>query len=145
MTQDILPQAVGDQPTMTKEKSGDGLYKSVGELGNLLAFLFYLADEGNDRLTINQAIFFLSVAASDLKGAPMTLTEIMERGEGVLTKSLKTTYKVLLPPTRGYSSIALGWIDREPDPDDERKKYLRLTAKGRKVIEAALLAAGLRR
>lgn len=122
-----------------------GLYKSVGELANLSAFLLYLAEAGNDRLTINQAAFFMLAAASDLRGVPLTLTEIMEKGEGVLTKSLKTTYKVLLPPTHGYQTSSVGWLDREPDPDDERRKYLRLTDKGRQVIEAALLAAGRRK
>lgn len=130
-----------NQNTHLVQKS-DGLYKSVGKLAGLSAFLLYLAEEGNDRLTINQAAFFTIAAAADLRGAPMTLTEIMERGDGIVTKSLKTTYKVLLDPSPSYKSIGLGWLSREPDPADERKKYLRLTKKGRNVVKAMMLASG---
>lgn len=127
-------------PTATKP---DALFKSVSKLAGLSAFLLYLAEEGNDRLTINQAAFFLIVAAADARGVPQTMGEIMENGEGVLNQSLKTTYKVLLAPTPAYKGIGLGWITREPDPDDERRKYLRLTPKGKAVVDAALLATGM--
>ncbi|AKM09363.1 hypothetical protein [Croceicoccus naphthovorans] len=126
---------------MQSKKKTDALFKSVGELANLSAFLLYLAEAGNDRLTINQAAFFLIAAAADARGVPLTMGEIMERGEGVLTQSLKTTYKVLLEPKKGSPS-AVNWLTREPDPDDERRKYLKLTPQGRKVASAALLAAG---
>lgn len=126
-----------------KASSVNALYKSVPELAGLSAFLLYLASAGNDRLTINQAAFFLIVAAADARGVPQTMGEIMENGEGVLNQSLKTTYKVLLAPTPAYKGIGLGWITREPDPDDERRKYLRLTPKGKAVVDAALLATGM--
>jgi len=127
--------------TLNHQKS-DALYASVSKLTGLSAFLLYLAEEGNDRLTINQAAFFAIAAAADLRGVPMTLSQIMEQGEGIVTKSLKTTYKVLLEPTPSYKNIGLGWITREPDPEDERKKYLRLTKKGRNVVKAMLVASG---
>ena len=74
----------------------------------------------------------------------MTLGEIMEAGDGVLNKSLANTYKVLLEPNRrDYKEIGLGWLYRENDPDDERRKYLRLTDKGRAVLRASLLALGI--
>lgn len=125
-------------PTATKP---DALFKSVSKLAGLSAFLLYLAEEGNDRLTINQGAFFIIAGAADLRGGPMTLAEIMERGDGILTQSLKNSYRVLLEPSKHYTA-GLGWLTREPDPEDERKKYLRLTPKGRNVTRAMLLAAG---
>lgn len=127
---------------ISPEKS-KSLHLSVHELAGLSAFLLYLAEAGNDRLTINQAAFFLIAAAADARGVPLTMGEIMERGEGVLTKSLKTTYKVLLEPTPHYKNIGLGWLTRETDADDERRKYLRLTDLGRDVVTASILAAGI--
>ena len=120
-----------------QEAKSDGLFKSLDRLSGLSAFLLYLAEEGNDRLTINQATFLFMAATADLRGAPLTLSEIMALGQGTLTQSLKTTYKVLLEPTPSYRA-GLGWIMREPDPNDERKKYLRLTKKGRHVIKEVL-------
>lgn len=138
-----LKSAKRREATIIAAQKNNALFKSVNELAGLSAFLLYLADAGNDRLTINQAAFFLIAAASDARGVPLTMGEIMERGEGVLTQSLKTTYKVLLEPTPHYKNIGLGWLTREPDPDDERRKYLRLTPLGYDVAQAAILASGL--
>lgn len=115
----------------------------VKPLAGLSATMLYLAQSGNDRLTINQAAFFLIAAAADARGRPMTVSEIMEGAEGILNPSLQNTYKVLLEPNRrDYKDIGLGWLEREPDPDDERRRYLRVTDKGWNVVRAALLALG---
>lgn len=126
----------------TEQKSSE-LFAFVKPLASLSAALLYLAEAGHDRLTINQAAFFLLVAAADARGRPLTLTEILEGAEDVLGKSIANSYKSLLEPHgRTPHSFALGWVYREPDLDDERRKYLRLTPKGKDVAKAALLSLG---
>lgn len=127
----------------TKDRRRSELYASVGPLAGLSGALLFLALEGHDRLTINQAAFFFLVAAADARGRPLTLTEIMEDNDLALGKSIQNSYKVLLEPHgRNPKDFALGWLTREPDPDDERRKFLRLTDKGREIAKAALLASG---
>ena len=127
------PSAGGDQ---------DELYASVKDLASFSDAPLYLADAGNDRLTINQAAFFLLVSAAEARGTPRTLKEIMDAAEGVIGRSVQNTYKVLLEAKGRHpkTMTALGWLTRETDPDDERRKYLRLTPKGRRVAKAALRA-----
>lgn len=134
----------GEGETVTTSgKNSAGLYKFVRPLASLSATMLYLAEAGSDRLTINQAAFFLIAAAADAKGAPLTVSEIMEGAADILNPSVANTYKVLLEPrASSHGGSSLGWLTREPDPDDERRKYLRLTPKGAAVIKAALLALG---
>jgi hypothetical protein len=127
----------------TPSKRKSELFASVKPLASLSAVLLYLAEAGHDRLTINQAAFFLLVAAADARGRPLTLTEIMEKTDGILGRSIVNSYKTLLEPHgRQAKDFALGWLTREPDPDDERQKFLRLTEKGKSVAKAALMALG---
>lgn len=119
------------------------LYPYVKPLAGLSAGLLYLAEAGHDRLTINQAAFFLLCAAADARGRPLTLMEIMESTDGALGRSIQNSYKALLEPHgRAPKDFSLNWLYREPDPDDERRKFLRLTEKGRSVARAVLLAVG---
>lgn len=131
-------------PTTPKSEKRDELFASVKDLASLSAAFLYLAEAGNDRLTINQTAFFLLVAAADARGHALTLKEIMDATEGVIGRSVQNTYKVLLEADGRHpkTMTALGWLTREPDPDDERRKYLRLTKKGRAVAKGALLALG---
>jgi hypothetical protein len=126
-----------------KMKRTEGLYEFVKPLASLSAGMLYLAEAGHERLTINQAAFFLLVAAADARGAPLTLQEILDSTEGIIGRSIQNSYKVLLEPRgRDPKDYALGWLSREVDPDDERRKYLRLTQKGRDVASAVMLATG---
>lgn len=136
------PETIEGIPSMPAKRT-DELFMSVKSLAGFSASMLYLAEAGNDRLTINQAAFFLIAAAADLRGRPLSLAEIMEATEGVLNRSVANTYKVLLAPnSKDYRKIGLGWLTREPDPDDERRNFLVLTSKGRAVVRAALLALG---
>lgn len=126
-----------------RTKRSDELFQSVKSLAGLSASMLYLAEAGNDRLTINQVAFFLIAAAADIRGRALSLTEIMDATEGVINRSVANTYKVLLEPvTRDYKNTGLGWLERQPDPDDERRNYLVLTKKGRAVVKAMLIALG---
>ncbi|SKB50127.1 hypothetical protein SAMN06295937_1007102 [Sphingopyxis flava] len=126
---------------MTKQ---NGLYEYVKPLASLSAGMLYLAQAGHEKLTINQAVFFLLVAAADARGSPLTLQEILENSDGALSPGIKNSYKALLEVNTRTSNerYALGWITREVDPNDERQKYLRLTKKGREVAMAVMLATG---
>src|SRR5690348_14116229 len=136
-------QAALTPPTTTSSRR-DELFASVKDLASLSATFLYLAEAGNDRLTINQTAFFLLVVAADARGHALTLREIMEATDGVIGKSVQNTYKVLLEAEGRHPKTAssLGWLTRETDPDDERRKYLKLTRKGRAVAKGALLASG---
>lgn len=143
-TQTVAGGNKGVETVDTTPKSAK-LSAFVKPLASLSATMLYLAEAGNDRLTINQAAFFLIAAAADARGRPMTMTEIMEGADGIINPSVANTYKVLLEPNRkDYKAIGLGWLRREVDEDDERRKYLRLTEKGQSVVKAALLALGER-
>lgn len=137
------PKTLPSGNTETSSKP-EGLYALVKPLASLSASMLYLAEAGNDRLNINQAAFFLIAAAADVRGAPLTLSDIMQNTEGVLNRSLYNTYRVLLEGSgKEYKKIGLGWLRKEPDPDDERRSYLRLTRTGLSVARAALLSLGL--
>ncbi|MBF9151741.1 hypothetical protein [Novosphingobium jiangmenense] len=113
----------------------DKAYAKSGQFMAASKSLILIAQEGNDRLTINQAAFFFIAATADTMGRPMTPSEIFDEAKGALTKSIKNTYKVLLEDHREYRDIALGWLRAETDDLDNRRKLLRLTAKGRSVAE----------
>lgn len=73
----------------------------------------------------------------------MTLSEIMAKNEGVFNRSLFNTYRVLLVGSgKDYKKIGLGWLRKEPDPEDERKSYLRLTVAGTAVARNAIDSVG---
>jgi hypothetical protein len=123
------------------DESRGYLYQHATALGSLSATLLHFAKVGNDRLTINQVTFFLLAARADARGQALTLNELMEATEGVIGQSVKNTYKALLEPKgrNPKTTTALGWLTRETDPNDERRKYLRLTPLGREIAEAAVL------
>lgn len=136
-----LPLSGSKQDRPKTTTSSASLSTHVGELASASAFMLFLAEAGGDRLTISQAAFFMLAAAGDARGRPLTMTDLMEDAKGIIGPSVANTYKVLLEPTKTHP-IGLSWLKREPDPDDERRKYLRLTDKGRSVARAALLALG---
>ncbi|BDW83715.1 hypothetical protein MACH24_31530 [Erythrobacter sp. Dej080120_24] len=116
------------------------LMNSLRELKDWSGFLIRLAEHAPERLTLSQSVFFLEAAIADLSGRPATFTEIKEKHGGVMSRSLHTTYKVFLGEEGRESKRqqALGWLMRETDPSDNRRKYLRLTVTGRRVMEDIL-------
>jgi hypothetical protein len=131
----------GGQQSMGNEGSNEGVIDSRSLLA-LSSVMRHFTNAGNDRLTVNQAAFFLIVAEADAAGTPMTASEVIDKSNGSLNVSLANTYKVLLEPShKDYREIALGWLRQEIDLEDQRRKYLRLTEKGRGLVMQALKLA----
>ena len=104
-----------------------------------------LAQRAPDRLTISQLSFFLSAAIADRSGRPATFVEIREELGGTVSKSLHTTYKVFLDGSRRSERekrTGLNWLETETDPNDNRRKFLRLTRKGSRVLNDAFPILG---
>jgi len=119
------------------------LLSALPELKRFTAPVMRLASLAPDRLSLGQAVFFIEAARADLAGHPVTVSELLERTSQTISRSLGTTYQVFLEAEEGKRAkrAALGWLVREIDPADNRRKYLRLTAKGRRVVEELIPAA----
>lgn len=122
---------------MTSPPNGKG--HLIGHAGGLRSFssgLLALAELGPERMTVAQTTFFMFAGLADLAGKPATFTELRDLIGPVMSKSLHTTYKLFLGEEGRDSKrqAALGWLMRETDPSDNRRKYLRLTKEGRRVL-----------
>lgn len=115
------------------------LWKRVSELGASSAFLMYLADAASEKMTLRQAAFFMLAAAADASGRPATRTQLLASQELPPKSAVRNSYRQLLEPSRPYPD-ALGWLSVEENPLDAREQFLRLTDKGKAVVEGALLA-----
>jgi len=113
------------------------LFDKLAQMRPAPHFLLALANEGSDRLTVSQAAFFMLAATADAKGAPATRTQLLSSAD--FRPSLRNSYRQLLKPSRLYPN-ALGWLEAQLNPDDDREHLLRVTAQGRDVIETALAA-----
>jgi hypothetical protein len=125
--------------TSSSGKRSDELKLHVGEFGGFSTALILLAELAPERMTLSQAIFFMLTATADLMGKDPTFSDIKGLVGGTVNRSLHTTYRVLLEPSRNYPQ-GLGWLRQEPNPMDNREKFLRLTPKGRVVLKALLNA-----
>lgn len=125
--------------TMPKKSIDKPLWQRVGELAGSSAFLMYLAEAGSDRLTVSQAAFFMLAAAADAKGDPATRSRLLTASGADFRPSIRNSYRQLLAPSRVYPN-ALGWLQTEDNPLDNREQFLRLSPEGKAVIEGALLA-----
>jgi hypothetical protein len=120
-------------------RASSQLWMRVRELDGSTDFLLYLAKVGSDRLTLSQAAFFMAAARSDAAGRPATRSSLLQTYCDVFRGSIRNSYRQLLPPSRLYPK-GLGWLDTEPNPNDDREQFLRLTKKGKSVIECVLMA-----
>lgn len=127
---------------MELKQKPDGATKSapliehVAGLRHFSSGLLLLAEMGPERMTAAQSTFFMFAGLADLSGKPATFSELRELLGPVMSRSLHTTYKLFLGEDDRESKrqAALGWIMRETDPSDNRRKYLRLTKEGRHVM-----------
>lgn len=99
-----------------------------------------LSSYAPNRLSLPQASFFALAALCDRAGRPGYISELRdalgERGG----RSVQNSYRVFLAPSEERQD-GLGWL-RQSYARDGRKRMIRLTPKGRAVIEKVLAAAG---
>lgn len=118
---------------MTQISRTDGLFKHAAELGSFSSALITLTDLLPERITLSQAAFFLLTAAADVAGQRPTFTEIKEVLGPAVGRSLHSTYRSLLTPSKAVPYGA-GLLERFENPDDNRQKILKLTPKGRALM-----------
>lgn len=126
--------------TTTKRQS-EPLTLHTRDFANFSAAMIVLAEMAPDRMSLSQGIFFVLTATADLAGKQPTFSDIKEAVGDTVNRSLHTTYRVLLEPSRNYPN-GLGWLRQEANPMDARQKFLKLTPKGKKVMNGVLAALG---
>lgn len=121
------------------KRAVDPLFKSVSDFADFSAAMIVLAEMAPERMTLSQAIFFVLTATADLAGKDPTYSDVKDAVGDKINRSLHTTYRILLEPSRAYPN-GLGWLKQEANPDDNRVKFLRLTREGRRVMAEVLEA-----
>lgn len=130
-------------PPETALASKDAPVASIADLHAFSAGMIMLAEISPERMTLSQCAFFLTAAFADKAGRAVTFTDIKDALGDSINKSLHTTYKVLLTEGRnrdGKREPGLGWLSREVDPTDNRRKYLKLTQRGHRVLNELAVA-----
>lgn len=105
--------------------------RTARDLDELSIALCELAARAHDRLTVKQALFFITVAQAHATRQSITLTDVMSKfsGTGSLGGAIRKSYDVFLRQRGG-----LGWIEHEEDPNDRRIKWLKLTDEGIRIV-----------
>lgn len=117
--------------------------RSTPALRNFSAGLIVLSELSPRHLTMAQASFFLVAALADRAGRAATYTDLKETLGPQVGRSLNTTYKIFLKEGRlrdGERMEGLGWLTAELDPTDNRRKFLRLTRTGQRIIDEVAAA-----
>lgn len=117
----------------------ESLFMHVGALGDFSSALITLTDLLPERTSLSQASFFLIAGAADIAGQQPTFTELKEVLGPAINRSLHSTYRTLLPPSRTVPYGA-GLLERHENPYDNRQKILKLTPKGREVFAQLIIA-----
>ena len=103
--------------------------------------MLVLAEMAPERMTLSQAIFFITAGAADIAGKRPTYSDVRAALGDDINRTLHTTYRIVLEPSRVYPK-GLGWMTREINPADNREKFLKLTRQGDEVMRAVLRALG---
>jgi hypothetical protein len=117
--------------------------QSTPALRNFSAGMIVLSEVAPRHLTMAQASFFLTAALADRAGRAATYTDLKETLGPLVSRSLNTTYKIFLKEGRmrdGERIEGVGWLTAEVDPLDNRRKFLRLTRTGQRVIDEVAAA-----
>lgn len=107
-------------------------------LRNFSAGMILLSELAPRHLTMAQASFFILAALADQQGRATTYTDLKDALGPLVSRSLNTTYKIFLKEGRvrnGERIEGLGWLLAEVDPTDNRRKFLRLTKAGQRIVD----------
>lgn len=113
---------------------------TASSLHGIATLMHILADAVPPRTAIRQIEALFVIAYAHKMGRSVTLRDVVEAvDEEGGARALERSIHVFTAPSRVYPA-ALDWVEQVPDPDDRRKRYLRLTAKGDSAL-AAMFAA----
>ncbi|PZR35798.1 MAG: hypothetical protein DI526_05785 [Caulobacter segnis] len=83
------------------------------------------------------------VAMHHIRNQSITMADLVqmggddERGSPLLGRSLERTFGLFLEPSKVHPD-ALSWVGQEVDPDDRRRKYLKLSKLGETAVAKIL-------
>lgn len=107
--------------------------RAAADLESLATVMEVITTLAHEKLTARQTLFFFVAACLDLRNTPATQTEIRTTYD-TLGRSIEKSKDQLLEPTK-QNPDALGWLTQEHDEDDRRRRIIRLTPKGRAVVD----------
>jgi hypothetical protein len=95
------------------------------------------------RLSLRQAVAFLFVMHASTAGHRVTMTDVRDffsdaDGSNV-SQSIANTFQIFLSRSKQEPN-GLGWVNQDPDEDDRRKKYLRLSYEGEEIARRIVSA-----
>lgn len=117
--------------------------RSANELERFAALLVGVTSITPPRTSARQILAFCLVAMSHIRNQSITMADLIqqggddERGSPLLGRSLERTFGLFLEPSKVFPD-ALSWVTQEIDPDDRRRKYLKLSDTGEKAVAAIL-------
>lgn len=110
------------------------------DLIHLANALQVLAREIPPRTSVRQVMAFVAIARFDSLNLSVTLAELRDamgvdaQGMPLLGQSIERTFATFLPPSEDEPE-ALDWCYQGADPDDRRRKPLRLSSKGKMMAD----------
>jgi hypothetical protein len=111
----------------------------ANEIGRFESCLRMLNGITPVRTTARQLQGFVLIAFAESMGQSMTLSDLKEQsGDGpdgtpILGQHMNRSYQLYLDPKVSGDTDSLNWVYQDIDPDDARRKYLRLTPEGVEV------------
>lgn len=96
----------------------------------------------NTEMPIGEAVSFLLIAIGETKdGGGLTITELKEKGDFALATSSRYTQSLSLKDRHGRPGHEI--ITSVRDPLDDRRKILRISPKGSRIIQQIKSAIGV--
>lgn len=114
-------------------------YHFSHELERFTALLVGVTSITPPRTSARQIMAFCMVAMHHIRNRSTTMADLMhmggddERGVPLLGRSIERTFGLFLDPSKVHPD-ALAWVTQEADPNDKRRKYLRLTDLGAEAV-----------
>ncbi|MCG9916908.1 MAG: hypothetical protein MH112_11215 [Phenylobacterium sp.] len=118
---------------LTMATTPDLLPGSAHAFERLAAAIQILSEMVPPRLSARQLLAFSIIAYANAMGRRITLAEVREIAGDGLGVSIERTINSFFEPTRREPD-GLGWLEQVPDEDDRRRKFLVLTAEGRRAV-----------